>query len=76
MLLSVSLQVMLKIISTIYLWQELIKIIKKVLAKELVICYYYLRWGHRLTDGSQNYGSLVKRSRHRPFTAVTRVRFP
>ena len=25
---------------------------------------------------SKNYGSVVKRSRHRPFTAVTRVRFP
>ena len=32
--------------------------------------------GSSPTRGVYYYGSLVKRLRHRPFTAVTRVRFP
>ena len=32
--------------------------------------------GHRFEPYSGSYGSMVKRLRHRPFTAVTRVRFP
>ena len=32
--------------------------------------------GSSPTRGASLYGSMVKRLRHRPFTAVTRVRFP
>ena len=32
--------------------------------------------GHHESECDRDYGSVVKRLRHRPFTAVTRVRFP
>ena len=37
---------------------------------------YYLSLSKNHGRQIKNFGSVVKRLRHRPFTAVTRVRFP
>ena len=37
---------------------------------------YYLSLSKNHGRQNKNFGSVVKRLRHRPFTAVTRVRFP
>ena len=55
---------------------------KKKCKKSLKKCLHYSKTydiinlvAERYSDKTK-YGSMVKRSRHRPFTAVTRVRFP
>ena len=63
---------------------------KVFVAKGILICYNQFRWDFKrrnvysdifteeIPEGRtrERQGSVVKRLRHRPFTAVTRVQFP
>ena len=43
---------------------------------QIIVVYGIINFGHHGRRVDIDYGSVVKRLRHRPFTAVTRVRFP
>ena len=43
---------------------------------QIIVVYGIINLGHHGRRVDIDYGSVVKRLRHRPFTAVTRVRFP